>query len=84
MSGCSEETNRSSPVSVGPNENAGGEKLNIGIDTLKEIGDGLYYDVNTNIVCWSMVFLLGIPVQPLLHIMLQIDCHINIIQKRMY
>lgn len=25
MSGCSEETDRSSPVSVGPNENAGGE-----------------------------------------------------------
>lgn len=61
MSGCSEETDRSSPVSVGQNEHAGGEKLNIGIDTLKEIGDGLYYDVNTNIVYWWNGIFFGYP-----------------------
>lgn len=52
MSGCFEKPDCSISVSVGTNENAGGEKQNIGINALKEIGDGMYYDVNTNIVYW--------------------------------
>ncbi len=61
MSGCFEEPDRSISVSVRPNENANGEKQNIGPDTLKEIGCGLYYDVNTNIVYWWNGAFFGYP-----------------------
>ncbi len=47
MSGCS------ISVAAEPNEQVEEMKnKNIGIDSLKEIDGGLYYDMNTNIVYW--------------------------------